>query len=166
MAKPGPKTKPLNVKQLNGDIHKERWNQRQPQPDISRTSCPAHLNAIAKTEWRRVVPLLIEQGTMTKIDRAALAAYCQNYARWVEAERRIATLASASPDKLALLYKTTNGNLIISPMLSIANKSLELMHKFLVEFGMTPSSRNAVNGNKDKDIDDELDEFLNGNRKN
>jgi phage terminase small subunit len=43
---------------------------------------PEHLMDEAKVEWGRVAHDLYEAGLLTKIDRAALAGYCQIYARW------------------------------------------------------------------------------------
>jgi P27 family predicted phage terminase small subunit len=54
------------------------------------------------------------------------------------------------------MVKTTNGNIIQSPLVGIANKSLQMMHKFLIEFGMTPSARSKVSvpkGPKKNDFD-------------
>ncbi len=47
---------------------------------------PAHLNEAAKAEWKRVIKAL----DVTTLDVAALAIYCQAYARWADAELRIA----------------------------------------------------------------------------
>ncbi len=43
--------------------------------------CPPHLDAIAHKEWRRLATPMYEAGILTLADRAALAAYCQAYAR-------------------------------------------------------------------------------------
>ena len=48
-----------------------------------------HLNTAAAAEWRRIAKTLQQHGVLTTIDRAALAAYCQGYARWVEAEEKL-----------------------------------------------------------------------------
>ena len=77
-------------------------------------------------------------GVLTTIDRAALAAYCQAYARWVEAEQR---LRETPP-----LVKTPSGYVQQSPWLAIANKQLELMGRYMTELGMTPASRSRVAG--------------------
>ena len=39
-----------------------------------------------------------------------------------------------------MLLKSPNGFPVMSPYLFVANKALELMHKFQVEFGLTPAS--------------------------
>jgi len=149
--KPGPKTKPTKLKQLEGDIHKERWNPNEPQPKVSRPRCPQNLSDEARKEWRRIVPELEALGLLTTIDRAALAAYCAAWGRFIEAEKVIKEKGS--------LYKTANGNVIISPMLSVANRAMEQMRVFGAEFGLTPSSRTRISATP-QESDDPLDRLL------
>jgi P27 family predicted phage terminase small subunit len=100
------------------------------------STCPAHLTAAAAKEWRRVARALRGMGVLTAIDRAALAAYCQAYGRWVEAEERLR--------ETPMLFKTPSGYVQQSPWLGIINKQLELMGRYMVELGMTPASRSRV----------------------
>jgi len=95
--------------------------------------CPPHLNAIARKEWRRLASALHSVGILTVVDRAALAAYCQAWARWVEAEEH---LAKGPP-----LIKTPSGYVQQSPWLTVANKQLEIMGRFMAELGLSPSAR-------------------------
>ncbi|WP_297767776.1 phage terminase small subunit P27 family [uncultured Roseovarius sp.] len=98
--------------------------------------CPAHLSDTARKEWRRLATPLHAAGILTLADRAALAAYCQAYARWVEAEERLAETPT--------LLKTPNGHVQQSPWLSVANKQLELMGRYMSELGLTPSARRRI----------------------
>lgn len=66
-------------------------------------------------------------------DRAALAAHCQAWARWVETAEH---LAKGPP-----LIKTPSGYVQQSPWLTIANEQLELMSRFMAELGLSPSVR-------------------------
>ena len=161
----GRKPRPTAIKILEGEPNKDRINLREPKPKLNRPSCPSHLTNAARYEWRRIVPELEAIGLLTQIDKAALAAYCQAYGRWVMAEKKLNRLATMSPDKMAYLYKTTKGDLIINPLLSVANKAMEQMHKFLIEFGMTPSSRSRISISKNES-DDPLDKLLNTKRAN
>jgi len=129
----GRKRKPTVLKLIEGNPGKRPLNGREPRPPRSLPTCPAHLSPTAKTEWKRLARALNEIGLLTQIDRTALAAYCQAYGRWVEAERR---LAETPP-----LLKTPAGYVQASPWLTIANKQLELMARFMVELGLTPSAR-------------------------
>lgn len=103
-------------------------------------TAPSYLCDVAKAEWRKTGKRLLAMGIMTDIDTSALAAYCQAFARWVEAEQML--------NERGVLWRSTNDDGIElftqSPYLSIANKALEQMQKLLVEFGMTPSSRSRV----------------------
>lgn len=102
-------------------------------PDIEIPTKPAHITGPAATEWRRITHQLADLGLLTLIDRAALAGYCAAYGRWVEAEDKL--------KKTGMVIKTTNGNIVQNPLIGVCNRCLEIMHKFLTEFGMTPSSR-------------------------
>lgn len=98
--------------------------------------CPPHLGIIARAEWDRLADVLHQMGVLTLVDRAALAAYCQCYGRWVEAEERLGTTP--------MLIKTASGYVQQSPWLSIANKQMELMGRYMAELGLTPASRSRV----------------------
>src|SRR6056297_3348266 len=45
--------------------------------------CPEHLDPVARKEWRRLARPLFEAGILTVADRAAFAAYCQAWSRWI-----------------------------------------------------------------------------------
>lgn len=110
-------------------------------PDVRRRSarlpsCPPHLNPAAANEWRRIARALQQAGVLTTFDRAALAGYCQAWGRWVEAEER---LKETPP-----LVRTPSGHVQQSPWLTIANKQLELMGRYMVELGLTPAARSRV----------------------
>lgn len=98
--------------------------------------CPAHLSDAARREWRRLAPVLHGAGILTVADRAVLAAYCQAYARWVEAEEHLA--------KTPALLKTPSGYVQQSPWLSIANKQMEIMGRYMTELGLTPVARTRL----------------------
>ena len=50
-------------------------------------TCPAHLCLSARAAWKRLARLLHDIGLLSGLDRSALAACCQAYGRWVEAEK-------------------------------------------------------------------------------
>jgi P27 family predicted phage terminase small subunit len=105
-------------------------------PEPRLPACPAHLQGEARKEWKRMGKRLLECGLMTELDGAALALYCQSWARWVEAEANLV--------KYGTVMKSPSGFPIQSPYLAIANKAMGQMTRLLVEFGMSPSSRTRV----------------------
>ena len=132
----GRKPKPTALKLVQGNPGKRRIDGREPQPPRTRPTCPAHLSAPAKAEWKRLAGSLHEIGLLTQVDRTVLAAYCQAYGRWVEAERK---LAETPP-----LLKTPAGYVQVSPWLTISNKQVELMTRLMAELGLTPSARSRL----------------------
>lgn len=132
----GRKPKPTRLKLIEGNPGKRRLNPHEPLATAKIPTCPAHLCPTAKAEWKRLAAELHRLGILTDMDRAALAAYCQAYGRWVEAERRL--------KETPLLIKLPSGYIQQSPWLAIANKQLELMHRYLAEFGLSPTSRTRV----------------------
>lgn len=133
---PGRKPKPTALKKLAGNPGKRPLNEAEPIPPSGVAACPTDLSPDAQTEWNRIAPDLIEMGVLSRIDTAALAAYCESWARWRDAERNLRKFGS--------VIKAPSGYPIQSPYMTIASKALEQMRKFLVEFGMTPSSRSRI----------------------
>lgn len=98
--------------------------------------CPGHLDDRARKEWRRLVRPLFEAGIVTVADRAALAAYCQSYSQWAEAVQKMRETPK--------LIKTPSGYVQQSPWISIANKQLELMGRYMAELGLSPVARSRI----------------------
>lgn len=154
MATVGRKPKPSHLKLVTGNPGRRPLNKREAKPPVIMPSVPEHLSDVAKVEWGRIANELHEVGLLTRVDRAALAAYCQAYSDWVEAEEQLRRFGKVvkSPVKQTVrqtrsgevITETSGGYPMQSPFLPIRNKALELMHKFLIEFGMTPSSRSRI----------------------
>jgi P27 family predicted phage terminase small subunit len=151
MAKPGPKPKPSNVHLLHGNRSKLTAQQLQQKdavlPDVSIPKPPRHLLPEAKKEWERITPELEKLGLISELDMAALAAYCQSYARWSKAEAHLKKLGDTG-----LIDTTPSGYKQMSTWLQISNRSAEQMHKFMGEFGLTPSTRTRVTPSPQPDL--------------
>jgi P27 family predicted phage terminase small subunit len=132
----GRKPKPTAAKQLAGNPGKRPLNRNEPKFG-GVPKCPPHLDKAAKAEWKRVSKELEAVGLLTSVDRAALAAYCSAWSRWVDAEQNIQKFGT-------VIKSPKSGFPIQNPYVSVANTALDQMRKFLVEFGMTPSSRSRI----------------------
>jgi P27 family predicted phage terminase small subunit len=108
----------------------------EPQPAADTSYCPRWLADVAKGEWHRVVGELRALGLLTIVDRAALEAYCQTYARWRQAEQLIR--------RRGMTYLTETGFERKRPEVEIAESSLRIMRAYMTEFGMTPSARSRI----------------------
>lgn len=151
MGRRGPTPKPTRLRLIEGNPSKRPLNRNEPKPRPVRPPCPRWLNQEAKREWRRIVPELDALGLLTIVDRAALAGYCQAYARWRQAEEAI--------EKYGMIGKTESGYVQQLPYVSIAQKSLQILKGFAQEFGLTPSSRSRMSV-ADPESDDEMEELV------
>jgi len=149
----GSRKKPTPLKILQGTTRADRQNPDEPMPDPSIPEPPKHLNDEALAEWNRISKELFKLGLLSEIDRSALAAYCVVWSRWVEAETRL--------KQEPLIIVSKNEQPYQNPALGIANKALEKMRSFLIEFGMTPSSRSKVIASKreEKKQDNPFEKF-------
>ena len=147
--------KPTHLKLLQGNPGKRPLNTSEPKPPVELPPPPDHLSDVAKQEWQHMGEQLVKLGLLTTIDRSAFAAYCVVYARWVEVEKALKTTGP--------VVRSAGGHPMLSPFYTVANQSLIQMRAYLIEFGMTPSSRSktSVAGN---DQPDAMEQFLFGKR--
>ena len=155
----GRKPKPTHLKLVAGNPGRYPLNEAEPKFALSIPTPPPELSDDAKMEWGRVSERLYRAGILTEVDRGALAAYCQAYGRWIQAERAIARLAEADKATGGLLINTTNGNAIQNPLVGVANKAASDMVRFAAEFGMTPSARSRIKA-EGQGAGDEADKFF------
>lgn len=156
----GPKPLPANVHLLHGnpskktafDLHVEF------QPEVELPDCPPWLWPEAKKEWKRLGPVLVENGLISKVDRAAFTLYCQTWSMYVWATKRMTAAMNAaekarqSAEEKGEVWSggdgfqipTSNGNFTYSPYWVAANKASDQVDKFLQSFGLSPSSRARV----------------------
>ena len=132
----GPPPKPTAWRRAEGNRGKRAWNRAEPVPPEGQPDCPAHLGPEAREEWYRLIDALTQMGVVSVIDRGALAAYCQSWGRWVEAEEKLR--------ETPLLVRTPSGYVMQSPWLTVANKQMELMGRYMAELGLTPAARSRI----------------------
>jgi P27 family predicted phage terminase small subunit len=152
----GPKPMPKHLKLVTGNRAKRSLNYEEPQPERLIPDPPDILSEEALAEWHRIVPRLKSAGMMSVVDGASLAAYCQSYGRWVQAERVIQELGEQDPFMFKGLITRAWAN---NPLIALANKSMADMVRYASEFGMTPCSRARVRLNLDA-TNDPTDHFF------
>jgi len=133
----GPAPQPTILKKLRGNPGKRALNKNEPKP-TGKPTCPAWLSKYAKSEWRYITVELERCGLLTKIDRQALVNYCEAVADFRTATEHL------QREEVKLVYQTANGNYNRNPWMIQKEKSGDRMHKYLCEFGMTPSSRTRI----------------------
>jgi P27 family predicted phage terminase small subunit len=93
--------------------------------------CPAWVKGEAAAEWRRVVPMLADAGTIHRVDLAILTAYCTTFALWRQAREQVET------DGLLVEGK-------LHPCARFADQSLKQLRGLLDQLGFTPTARKQV----------------------
>lgn len=133
---------PPELTVLRGNPGKRPVNNSRPkfQSEDEVPDAPVYLSTLAKKEWKRLAPELFRLGLLTIADYTSFAAYCENFARWVEAVKVI----RAKGMTLRLTTKTGEEYEQPRPEVAIANSSMKLMKTFANEFGLTPSSRQDI----------------------
>lgn len=145
----GRKPTPTALRILQGNRQKRPLPKGEPQPMQMLPLPPSSLTGLALEEWNRLAPELHRIGVLTMVDRAALLKYCRFYARSEEAEEAAKELVTETP----------NGFVVQNPYIGIANRAAELMHKYMVELGLTPASRVKL-AKGEVSVDDPLEQFL------
>ena len=147
----GRKPIPSQIKLLRGNPGRRPLPQGEPQPSNVMPDIPDHLGPVAQVEWARLAPELHRIGVLTMADRTTFAAYCQLYEQWVYAEKYI-------KEQLVIVDKSTN-RIVQNPLIRISHRTLDLMRSYMVELGLTPSSRAKLATGK-PNVDDPLEQFL------
>lgn len=174
----GPKPLPANVHMLNGNPSKKNFRDLtdELQPEIEIPTCPKHCWPEAKKEWRRISVELENNGLISKLDRAALALYCQTWAKLVWAETMLARAMKAAEEGEAaaiaagqpwkggdgVMVPTAAGNFTYSHHWVCAKQAADQVDKFLQSFGMSPSSRGRVSASNNRQQELQLDETPGG----
>jgi P27 family predicted phage terminase small subunit len=140
----GREPKPTALKLVEGNPGKRKLNQNEPRFTGS-PKCPAWLAKEAKAEWKRVTKELAALDLLKSTDTAALASYCQSYARWQQAEQTIE--AEGQTIKEPIVSKS--GNIVgyktkRHPATTIAKDEKAAMLRSASLFGFDPSSRSRI----------------------
>lgn len=148
--------KPTNLKKLEGNPGKRPLNKKEPKV-TKPARCPAWLTKEAKREWARIAPILKEMGILTAADQISLAVYCQAYADYIQTQKII--------QKKGMTYEYVNkagvANVVSRPEVLIAQKNAEIIRKFCIEFGLTPSSRGRIQLPEEGGPASDLEKILN-----
>ena len=155
----GRKPKPTALKIIEGNRGRRPLNDREPQPRAVAPEKPEWLTPFASAEWDRLAEEMAQvPGWLTAVDRAVLAAYCQAYGRWQQAEMAV----SEHGQVFLKIFIDPSGTEHIEPKarpeVKIAKDERAAMKGFAVELGITPAARARIHVGPSGDGDgDDLD---------
>jgi len=145
MGRRGPAPKPVELRILQGNPG------RRPLPKAENLvrdaagslACPKWICVEGRREWRRVARMLQRLGVYRTTDRAALAAYCQSWGRYVQVEKILR--------EEGMTFETDKGYVGQRPEVGMSHKYLALVKSLAQELGLTPASRPRVKAEPEKD---------------
>jgi P27 family predicted phage terminase small subunit len=144
-----PKAKPAGLKIIegrgNGRDSGGRKIKESPGFKRDAPSPPSWLSKEARDEWDRIVPELVRLNVTKPLDRAALAAYCETWSRFVWAQDAVRI------DGLTVIG--SQGQPVKNPAVAIAEAASKEIRAWAAEFGLTPSAENNLAGAKGEDGD-------------
>ena len=154
MGKRGPLPTPIALRVLSGNASKRQINASGTvTPVLAAPSAPAHLSDLAKREWKRISPLLLELRLISHLDRTALELYCEAYAAWVTYSKAFAGKVKAKMDAgkpYEVAYEeastdiTPKGHRQQSVLLLNKRSAEATLNSRLDHFGLSPATRARV----------------------
>jgi P27 family predicted phage terminase small subunit len=135
MGKRGPKKTPLALVKLRGNPGKRALPRQDVQP-APLGHPPEELRGRALDEWKRITPELRRLGLLSKLDRAALAAYCQ---AWADLAWAMDTLA-----REGRVIENPSGAIVAHPAVQVKNAAVAQIRSLSGEFGLSPAARASL----------------------
>lgn len=167
--------KPQDLKLLTGTFRQDREHTAtQSETDLpDKIETPSHLGTAGKRQWRKLVRLLRDEELLKKVDLGCLEACCMAYDDMVQSsydmkthrkkqkEAEQALTCIDSPDELkAQLALIRHHSSMIDKCRMAKNKAMQLYHKFMNEFGLSPGSRIRLDLNGEKDEASEFEKMF------
>lgn len=157
MGQRGPKPTSNVIKMLRGNPGRRTLDLSDGvQPEVAVPDPPAHLSLDARKEWRRITVELESVGLISRLDRAALAIYCQTWGRLVIAEKALSAKQKQAKDsgldeaEAVFTQQTPTGFMRESALFRVVGKLQQDCDRYLASFGMSPSSRSRVKASENR----------------
>lgn len=131
----GRRPTPSETKKARGNPGGRPLPEDEPKPDVG-AKCPSYVTGKARDHWKDIARQLTAVRVLTVMDEAALAAYCIQFNRYMDAKVAV--------ERHGLTMVTITGHLVIRPEVDIMDRAHDRMIKLLMEFGCTPASRTKV----------------------
>jgi len=128
---PNPAT-PTAMRVAQGNPAHRPLNDREPQAVNGAPEMPFGLSNKAQAFWHGLVPILLQLGTLTTADGAALEMLCQAL--------EMKALAYESIQRDGIVIESSQGKKA-NPATNIYDKTQKQVRALLGQFGLTPSAR-------------------------
>lgn len=142
------KKKSRQFHQLAGSLRQDRHGNGGLQFPPATGTPPRWLSKVAKAEWKRVAPFLLEQGLLTETDTSVLAVYCNAFAGYLSCSKKV-----EQDGHVVLVESHTRTGSTSKP---IRNPAVTLMLDYqramlsaASKFGFSPYDRDRIASNVD-----------------
>jgi P27 family predicted phage terminase small subunit len=168
MGSGGHNKKPRASKILQGTFRKDRNPAHEPDPprvyEIPRP--PAYLGRFGKRIWKDLVVDLVNTGVLTTVDIPALELCCAAYEQYREARESVYAFVvdeeTGKRRRRTLAEYMLGKNSQTMPEYAAMRQSFATFKSYLVEFGLTPASRNRIDLKEPAQTVDPMEELVNG----
>lgn len=144
------KRKSSQYHQLAGSFRPDRHTRGGLQFPLATGTSPRWLSKVAKAEWRRVAPLLLEAGMLLETDTAILGSYCTAYAGFLECKALV-----EKQGQIVMVESTTRtGNTskpIRNPAVTLMLDYQRAMLAAAAKLGFSPFDRERIEGSESPD---------------
>jgi P27 family predicted phage terminase small subunit len=148
--------KPTTLKVLHGTDRPDRVNANEPKPSADGVKAPSWVKGKARTQWKKIAPMLQDMGVLTVADETALGLLCDALAEYIEAQEMLRKLGRS----YAVITEAGSEMWRPRPEVSMAQDAWRRVNNMLGQFGMTPSSRAKLSAiTSDEDGDSILDQL-------
>jgi len=160
MSRGGNNRKPRTAKIIQGTFRKDRNPKREPTPAliVDPPKPPSGLNRWARKEWKRLAAELQDQQLLTTVDLAALEIACAAYGVYRECAQTIRKKYGG----IAKYLDTDGENSHTRPLFSAVRHAWAAYKSYLIEFGLSPASRNRIEAPMHKQGQDPMEKLIHG----
>ena len=131
MPRGGKNRKPTALRVLQGTARADRTPKNEPKPRPVAPKAPPWLDPVGKRVWRANAPVLERLGLLTEADGNAFGAFCEAFARYLAAVKRLRTAVK-------------DGATELRPWESSVERALHDVRQLGAEFGWSPGSRSRL----------------------
>jgi P27 family predicted phage terminase small subunit len=150
MTRPGPASKPLELKVLEGNRgHRPVDLTSTFRPEVGMPTVPAGLSAGARKVWKRLAPELLRYNLMSAVYSDTFEDLCETVAdvktlRRALRARQALLVDQGKPESDAWLAHTPNGMPVQHPLPQVLRAARADMQRLLDKFGLSPAEQASV----------------------
>jgi P27 family predicted phage terminase small subunit len=164
----GHNRKPKAAKVLQGTFRKDRNPAREPEPPkvYAVPKPPGYLGRYGKQIWKKLAADLVNTGVLTTVDLPAFELCCEAYDQYRES--RDSVYAFIVDDETGKRRRRTlaeymdGRNSQTMPEYAAMKQAFVTFKSYLVEFGLTPASRNRIDLKEKVPEVDPMEALVNG----